>query len=41
MCAPSRICERAISTQSSQRSASIASLNALLPLAFVRSPMDR
>src|SRR5450759_365969 len=39
--APSLVWLRAISTHSSQREASIASLNALEPLAFVRSPIDR
>src|ERR1035437_4597371 len=39
--APSLVWLRAISTHSSHREASIASLNALEPLAFVRSPMDR
>ena len=41
MCAPSRTCSRAISTQSSQRPSSMASRNFLEPLAFVRSPIAR
>ncbi|CAM5690567.1 hypothetical protein SGRIM128S_03848 [Streptomyces griseomycini] len=41
MCAPSRICSRAISTQSSQRPSSMASRNFFDPFAFVRSPIAR
>ncbi len=40
-CAPSRVWARAISTHSSQFSASMASRNALDPLALVRSPIAR
>ncbi len=41
MCEPSRVWSRAISTQSFQRPSSIASRNALDPLALVRSPIIR
>ena len=41
MCAPSRAWARAISTHSSYCPASIASRNALEPLALVRSPIMR